>query len=251
MARGIGPGGQRRGCWVGGSRCRRHRSDGSGGKALSRRLLGRRAGTSRVAGGGAAEPFSPLPHPRSRSPQKPLPLPCFGFPFLKSGHLVTCLSRGSGAICQRCLETKATSASREWLSLIPMRGRARLRLLCGSLWFGKEVIPRRGHRSVPYLVGSATEWTPRQALSFPSPLSESALRRRGGDGPRWPTWGGKQVPWHLPARPFAPQLIRAPAHGRWLGWGYAAARESMSLPEVLRTVSLLSGQTHVMRQSDR
>lgn len=79
-------------------------------------------GRAGVRGGGAAEPSPPRPHPRFRSPQKPLPLPCFGFPSLKCGHPVACLSRRNGAICQSCLETKAQGTSREWLSLIQMGG---------------------------------------------------------------------------------------------------------------------------------
>lgn len=123
MARGIGPGGQRRGSWDRGSRWRRDRGGGSCGReTLSRRLLARNAGTSWGAGGGAAEPSPPRPHPRFRSPQKSLPLPCFGFPSLKCGHPVACLSRRNGAICQSCLETKAQGTSREWLSLIQMGG---------------------------------------------------------------------------------------------------------------------------------
>lgn len=175
---------------LGASRCRRHRSDGSSvGKALSRRLLGRRAGTSRVAGGGAAEPFSPLPHPCSRSPQKPPPLLCFGFPFLKCGHLVTCLSRGNGAICQRCLETKATSTSREWLSLIQMRGTARLRLLRGSLWFGKEVTLGEGTDRYPTWWGACPSGHRGRRLPFPFHSLSQLCAAGAGTGPAGPLWG--------------------------------------------------------------
>lgn len=110
----------------------------------------------------------------------------------------------------------------------------------GSLWLGKEVTPRRGHRSVRHIVGGASEWTPQQAPSFP-PHAESALRRRGRDRAPFAHLGVRLVPWHLPGslRPAA-GWDSCPSEMAWVG--VVQPREAVSMPEVLCTLSLLSGQ---------
>lgn len=128
MARGIGPGGQRRGSWGRGSRWRWDRGGASGSEeALSRGLLRLSAGIRGEAGGGLRN----LPHlatPMLPKPPEAPPPTCLGFPSVMCGHPLACLSGGNGAICQSCLETEALGTPAEWLLLIQIGERARFRL---------------------------------------------------------------------------------------------------------------------------
>lgn len=83
---------------------------------------------------------------------------------------------------------------------------------------------------------------------------ESALRRRDRDPAPLVQLGVTRVPWHLPGRPFVPQLGRTPARVRWLGWEgqHSRGRQSPCPPKPFfaHLVCCQDSEAHVVRQSD-
>lgn len=146
-------------------------------------LLRRSAETARGAGGrgGVAEPSPTHPH---ESPG----IPCLGFPFLKCGHPLACLSRDGGSICQSSSETKAQGTSREWLLLIRGGGEGEVSPVSGRSQAGKggesEARAQMDNLHCGERVGVDTA-----AGAFPLHALSQLCAAGATTGPRWPALG--------------------------------------------------------------
>lgn len=101
------------------------------------------------------------------------------------------------------------------------------------------------------MVRSASESTPRQAPSFPSPRPESALRRWGGDGPPWPTLGWGESPGTSQGDPSPRTWSGLLPTGNGLrGIVQQRGRRCPCLKFFAHLICCQNSKIHVMRQSD-